>query len=153
MKKALITGIAAALIATTAGAGAVIGTRGWTADDYASSPVVQTAVLKQGSKGGEVKEVQRRLKQWGYYTGSVDGIYGKGTIEAVKRFQKKNGGIAMKTIRIFTRRMALFIKSKGIEPIGTTQDENKPHLMNWIFEDSPEVRSAMAEYSSIFYVR
>lgn len=91
MKKALITGIAAALIATTAGAGAVIGTRGWTADDYASSPVVQTAVLKQGSKGGEVKEVQRRLKQWGYYTGSVDGIYGKGTIEAVKRFQKKNG--------------------------------------------------------------
>ena len=72
MKKALITGIAAALIATTAGAGAVIGTRGWTADDYASSPVVQTAVLKQGSKGGEVKEVQRRLKQWGYYTGSVD---------------------------------------------------------------------------------
>lgn len=59
----------------------------------------------------------------------------------------------MKTIRIFTRRMALFIKSKGIEPIGTTQDENKPHLLNWIFEDSPEVRSAMAEYSSIFYVR
>lgn len=91
MKKALITGIAAAFIATAAGAGAVIGTRGGTADDYASSPVIQTAVLKQGSKGGEVKEVQRRLKQWGYYTGSVDGIYGKGTIEAVKRFQKKNG--------------------------------------------------------------
>lgn len=91
MKKALITGIAAALIATTAGAGAVIGTVSRTAEDYASSPVVQTAVLKQGSKGGEVKEVQRRLKQWGYYTGSVDGIYGKGTIEAVKRFQRKNG--------------------------------------------------------------
>ena len=91
MKKALITGIAAALIATAAGAGSVIGTKGWTADDFASSPTVQTAVLKQGSKGGEVKEVQRRLKQWGYYTGSVDGIYGKGTIEAVKRFQKKNG--------------------------------------------------------------
>lgn len=90
MKKALITGIAAALIATSAGAGAVIGTVSGTAD-VASSPVVQTAVLRQGSKGGEVKEVQRRLKQWGYYSGAVDGIYGKGTIEAVKRFQKKNG--------------------------------------------------------------
>ncbi len=91
MKKALITGIAAALIAKTAGAGAVIGTRGWTADNYASSPTVQTAVLKQGSKGGEVKEVQRRLKQWGYYNGSVDGVYGAQTIEAVKKFQRKNG--------------------------------------------------------------
>ncbi len=91
MKKALITGIAAAIIASAAGAGAVIGTKGWTADDYASSPTVQTAVLKQGSKGGEVKEVQRRLKQWGYYNGSVDGVYGAQTIEAVKKFQRKNG--------------------------------------------------------------
>ena len=30
---------------------------------------VQTAVLRQGSTGGEVKEVQRRLKLWGYYNG------------------------------------------------------------------------------------
>ena len=27
---------------------------------------VEAAVLRQGSRGGEVKEVQRRLKQWGY---------------------------------------------------------------------------------------
>lgn len=52
---------------------------------------VETAVLRQGSKGGEVKEVQRRLKQWGYYTGSVDGIFGAGTKKAVIAFQKKNG--------------------------------------------------------------
>ena len=91
MKKALITGIAALALAATAGVGAVIGTTGRTAVDYASSPTVQTAVLKQGSKGGEVKEVQRRLKQWGYYNGSVDGIYGASTIEAVKKFQRKNG--------------------------------------------------------------
>ena len=91
MKKALITGIAAIALATCAGVGAVIGTHG-EARDCASLPeAVQTAVLRQGSKGGEVKEVQRRLKQWGYYSGSVDGIYGKQTVEAVKRFQKKNG--------------------------------------------------------------
>jgi N-acetylmuramoyl-L-alanine amidase len=52
---------------------------------------VQTAVLKQGTKSGEVKEVQRRLKQWGYYKGSVDGVFGAGTKKAVVAFQKKNG--------------------------------------------------------------
>ena len=53
--------------------------------------VLQVAVLKQGSKGGEVREVQRRLKTWGYYNGVVDGIFGKGTKDAVIAFQKKNG--------------------------------------------------------------
>ncbi len=53
--------------------------------------VLTAAVLRQGSKGSEVKEVQRRLKQWGYYSGSVDGIFGKGTRSAVILFQKKNG--------------------------------------------------------------
>ena len=49
------------------------------------------AILRQGSKGGEVKEVQRRLKLWGYYNGSVDGTFGAGTKAAVIAFQKKNG--------------------------------------------------------------
>jgi N-acetylmuramoyl-L-alanine amidase len=49
------------------------------------------AVLRQGSTGSEVKEMQRRLKQWGYYNGSVDGVFGAGTKKAVISFQKKNG--------------------------------------------------------------
>ena len=53
--------------------------------------VAEVAVLRQGSKGGEVKEVQRRLKLWGYYNGSVDGVFGAGTRAAVIAFQKKNG--------------------------------------------------------------
>ena len=52
---------------------------------------VGAAVLKQGAKGNEVMEVQRRLKQWGYYNGSVDGVFGAGTRDAVIKFQKKNG--------------------------------------------------------------
>lgn len=36
-------------------------------------------------------EVQKRLKKWGYYTGSVDGINGPKTIAAVKKFQKRYG--------------------------------------------------------------
>ncbi|MBE7079463.1 MAG: spore cortex-lytic enzyme [Clostridiales bacterium] len=50
-----------------------------------------TAVLKQGASGSEVREVQRRLKLWGYYNGSVDGVFGKGTRAAVIAFQKNNG--------------------------------------------------------------
>jgi N-acetylmuramoyl-L-alanine amidase len=53
--------------------------------------VLQAALLKQGSKGSEVREVQRRLKNWGYYNGAVDGVFGKGTKDAVIAFQKKNG--------------------------------------------------------------
>ncbi len=37
------------------------------------------------------KQVQTKLKNWGYYKGAVDGIYGPKTKEAVKYFQRKNG--------------------------------------------------------------
>ena len=51
-----------------------------------------TAVLSQyGSRGDEVRQIQQRLKNWGYYTGEVDGIYGSQTLAAVKYFQSKNG--------------------------------------------------------------
>lgn len=49
------------------------------------------ALSKYGSRGEEVKTIQTKLKRWGYYNGSVDGIYGSGTLAAVKKFQKKNG--------------------------------------------------------------
>ncbi len=50
--------------------------------------------LKQGSTGATVKTMQRKLKNWGYYKGSVDGIYGSQTKAAVIYFQKKNGLVA-----------------------------------------------------------
>ena len=46
---------------------------------------------KLGSKGSEVTKIQTRLKNWGYYTGNVDGIYGEQTRQAVILFQKRNG--------------------------------------------------------------
>lgn len=49
------------------------------------------AVSKNGSRGEEVRKIQTKLKNWGYYNGSVDGIYGWQTEDAVKSFQKKNG--------------------------------------------------------------
>ena len=50
-----------------------------------------TTTLKYGDKGDEVKALQRRLQELGYYTSTVDGIYGSGTYNAVKSFQKHNG--------------------------------------------------------------
>lgn len=46
---------------------------------------------KYGSRGSEVTTIQTKLKRWGYYTGAVDGVYGSKTVEAVKKFQRKNG--------------------------------------------------------------
>ena len=48
-------------------------------------------LYKKGSTGETVSEIQRRLKNWGYYSGSVDGIYGSQTEKAVRYFQSKNG--------------------------------------------------------------
>ena len=49
------------------------------------------ALSKYGSRGTEVRTIQEKLKRGGYYSGSVDGIYGSQTVSAVKSFQKKNG--------------------------------------------------------------
>ena len=90
MKKALRIG-AVALAALAVGSATAVFNMGHTSESVDLSPYVETAVLRQGSSGGEVKELQRRLKQWGYYSGAVDGVYGPATVEAVKYFQRKNG--------------------------------------------------------------
>ncbi len=92
MKKFLAIGAAAlTLIGAAAGVTAVALSHDALAPETMQTAVIPAAVLRQGSTGGEVKEVQRRLKQWGYYSGSVDGIFGAGTKKAVIAFQKKNG--------------------------------------------------------------
>lgn len=52
---------------------------------------VALATSRRGSSGKEVRQIQEKLKRWGYYTGSVDGIYGSKTEQAVKKFQRSNG--------------------------------------------------------------
>ena len=47
--------------------------------------------LRKGSKGSEVTRLQNALKALGYYSLKVDGIYGKGTVAAVKAYQKAAG--------------------------------------------------------------
>ncbi|MBU5484561.1 L,D-transpeptidase family protein [Clostridium sp. MSJ-11] len=44
--------------------------------------------LKPGDKGADVLEVQRTLQDRGYYTGTLDGIYGEGMKDQVLKFKK-----------------------------------------------------------------
>ena len=56
---------------------------------YASSS--QREIIVDALTTAENRTVQTKLKRWGYYKGSVDGIYGPKTKEAVRYFQRKNG--------------------------------------------------------------
>lgn len=64
----------------------VAGCQMWGGED-----AVQTAAITIGSQGDTVKKIQTKLKNWGYFDGAVDGIYGNETKQAVIAFQKKNG--------------------------------------------------------------
>jgi len=49
------------------------------------------ATYQRGSTGSVVRQIQTKLRDWGYYSGSVDGVYGSATEKAMKYFQSKNG--------------------------------------------------------------
>lgn len=48
-------------------------------------------VLRNGSQGDDVRNLQSRLYALGYYTGTIDGQFGAGTRDAVIAFQRANG--------------------------------------------------------------
>lgn len=50
----------------------------------------QAATYQRGSTGSGVEAIQTNLKKDGYYSGKIDGVYGRGTEEAVRLFQQKN---------------------------------------------------------------
>lgn len=69
------------------------GTGGYLAYElcYADSDSAVYAVSKYGSTGDEVKTLQKKLKELGYYNGEIDGIFGSQTQSAVKSFQRNVG--------------------------------------------------------------
>lgn len=68
----------------------LLGSIGTIAAVQSGDDIVST-LSKMGSRGDEVRRIQQKLKNWGYYTGSVDGIYGSQTQNAVRKFQRDNG--------------------------------------------------------------
>ena len=69
------------------------------------SDASEPALSSFGSRGEEVRQIQRKLKSLGFYTGSIDGIFGSGTKKAVIAFQKSCGikadGIAGPTTLLY----------------------------------------------------
>ena len=59
--------------------------------DRGYSNNASSMIVKYGSRGAEVKTVQTKLKQWDYYKGTVDGVFGWRTRTAVIAFQRKHG--------------------------------------------------------------
>jgi N-acetylmuramoyl-L-alanine amidase len=53
-----------------------------------------TGILRRGNQGEGVKQVQRALKQINFDPGPIDGIYGPGTEDAVRRFQSMYAALA-----------------------------------------------------------
>ena len=83
MKKKLIALTFAVLFAIMSmGAVAVVTT------NYIQSNI---EVAEAALTSSQTRTVQTKLKRWGYYKGTVDGIYGNQTRKAVRLFQSKNG--------------------------------------------------------------
>ena len=70
-------------------------------------------LYKKGSSGAAVREIQTRLKNWGYYFCAVDGVYGSKTEEAVRYFQRKNG------LSVDGQVGNLTLAALGIQPTGS----------------------------------
>lgn len=51
---------------------------------------IPSETVKSGSEGTSAKQVQKRLKQLGYYKGAVDGKFGGNSVKALKTFQTAN---------------------------------------------------------------
>ena len=90
---------------------------------------------KYGSRGDEVIQIQTKLKRWGYYNGTIDGIYGSNTMAAVKYFQRKNGltqdGIAgTKTLQ------AMGINSSSSNNSNSTNSSNLNLLARLVYGEA-----------------
>lgn len=62
------------------------------APEYVSGTLpYELKTLKKNSKGEDVYWLQSKLKELGYYSGHIGGVYLDGTVKAVKAFQKDHG--------------------------------------------------------------
>lgn len=94
-------------------------------EEAASVPAIK--LVSWGTRGALVRETQERLKQFGYYRGTPDGIFGTQTYEAIRRFQEDNGlpvdGIAgQRTLSL----LGISIGS-GTSGLGEGADSNYPN--------------------------
>ena len=80
-KSRRILALVLALVFVTAAGGAY----------YAQSRQTAEVLSKMGSRGEEVRQIQRKLTSLGYFSSAIDGIYGTRTQTAVRNFQRDRG--------------------------------------------------------------
>lgn len=54
----------------------------------------------------------------------------------------------MKTKKIFSRKLAIYLREYGCKIISTEVNRHKPNLDVYIFEDTPELRILMDNYKT-----
>ncbi len=90
LKRAGFLAIALGLILSTQAPALALASPTGSQPAVTASAPAYTRVLKRGCKGSDVKTLQTRLKELNFYSGAADGIFGGGTENAVKAFQKAN---------------------------------------------------------------
>ncbi|MGI6498572.1 MAG: spore cortex-lytic enzyme [Oscillospiraceae bacterium] len=90
----------------------------------------QAESYRQGSSGDVVRTIQTKLKNWGYYFGAVDGIYGSATTKAVQYFQRQNGLTADGVVGSATmKKLGMSAGSGGSGSSGTGAQANDLYLL------------------------
>lgn len=78
-----------------------------------------TRTLRYGDAGEDVKGVQNRLTELGFYTGTISGTYSRSTEDAVKAFQKKSGLEADGVLGAITRSALYGQYAVSLKPTAT----------------------------------
>lgn len=110
-------------------------------------------VLKKGSKGTDVKELQTALKELGYNVGTVDGDFGSATLRQVELFQEANdlyqdGIVGKGTLTIMNEQLPEELK---FEIDGEPDPDETFIKLSWTKVDADQIKGSNG-YSR-FYLR
>lgn len=89
--------------------------------------------LYWGSSGEDVRLVQVKLINWGYLSGSADGVYGAKTFAAVQLFQRRNGLAITGNVDDATFRALGFTPKTNVAaapPVNKTPATQSPGIVN-----------------------
>ena len=110
--------------------------------------------LTRGDKGEEVANLQERLKELGYYSGSISGKYDTETQKAMKQFEKANGlssdGDASREDQVVLFSKNAVIKSVP-NPVPAETAAPKPTMDPALAEYGAFVYEDCARYPEQFY--
>ncbi|KAF0197747.1 MAG: N-acetylmuramoyl-L-alanine amidase [Bacillota bacterium] len=102
--------------------------------------------LRQGDRGDDVSEVQRRLSRWGYFNGPVNGVFGPQTLVAIRLFQQRNGlpvtGIVAERtfaalgITIRSVQQAQVNKTAAVTPVNSVSPNDRHLLARAVYSEA-----------------